>query len=199
MTPTIGIGHLHHAVPAAQRTKDPQGWSSTHPRAVRALGTMLLMVAAAAGCTAQPASVQEHAPEDVRAPDYVLALESVGADEPTDPHGVLDLLGLRTDELQRYEDFRSVSVWGGETRNGTSCLLVAHLDQGFREGLSADECSPDGSDAVVDLVHEVFRARRDVLGRFRLRRPTIGSVIRFVHTGDHVNVYVTATTDGVHR
>lgn len=57
MTPTVGIGHLCHAVPAAQRTKDPQGWSSTHARAVRALGTgpiALLAVAMLAGCSEEP-------------------------------------------------------------------------------------------------------------------------------------------------
>jgi len=58
MSRTIGIGRHHHAVPAAQRTKRPQGWS-THPRAARALGVMFLMVAATAACTAQPAEQSE--------------------------------------------------------------------------------------------------------------------------------------------
>ena len=68
--------------------------------------------------------LETRAPEYVRipdrslpqdAPDYVLALASVGADadDPRDPHGTLNRLGLSTDELRQYEDFRGLSVWSG--------------------------------------------------------------------------------------
>ncbi len=74
-----------------------------------------------------------------------------------------------------------------------SCLLVADVDQGFREGLSADECSPDGSAVVADLVQmysgpgAVAYSNSPVFADLPL-----GSVIRFVLTRDHVDVYVTA-------
>src|SRR4051812_27688764 len=46
------------------------------------------------------------------APDYVLAVKSVGAgaDRPNDMHGALDSLGISRDELTRYEDFEGPVV-----------------------------------------------------------------------------------------
>lgn len=122
-------------------------------RSRRTLGVaaVLVMLVAGAGAAVLLPERGSSAPDSAAAaPPSASADATPASNAPTDPHGVLDLLGLSTDELRRYEDFRSVSVWSGETRNGTSCLLVARLDQGFREGLSADDCSPDGSDAVAD-------------------------------------------------
>ncbi|WP_456824540.1 hypothetical protein [Cellulomonas sp. P5_E12] len=132
-------------------------------------------------------------PEDyVLAQDYVLALESVGADadEPIDRHGTLNALDLSADEMRRYEDVGGLSVWSGESRNGTTCLLVAHPVQGLREGIGAEACSRKGLDPIAEL---------GPLYGFDVLPPGVfaglpnGSVIRFTLEGDHVNVYVRAT------
>ena len=127
----------------------------------------------------------------VLAPDYVLALKSFGADadEPKDPHGTLNSLGLSTDELGRYEDFRGLSVWSGESRYGTACLLVAHPRQGLREGIGDEGCSPEGLDTIAEL--EVGGNDRDgySTGGIFADLPT-GSLIRFVLRDEHVDVYV---------
>jgi hypothetical protein len=127
--------------------------------------------------------------QDPLAPDYVLALKSVGADadEPEDKHGTLDVLGLSTEELGRYEDFRGLSVWSGESRYGTACLLVAHPVQGLREGIGAEGCSPEGLDTIADLVHPGNVGFSS--GPVFVGLPT-GSLIRFVLQGEHVDVYV---------
>lgn len=124
-------------------------------------------------------------PQD--APDYVLALASVGADadDPRDPHGTLDQLGLSTDDLRQYDDFRGLSVWSGESRSGAACLLVAHPVQGLNEGIGDAVCFPRGFDTIAELrlcggcsAPEVFAGL-----------PT-GSLIQFALKGDHVDVYV---------
>ncbi|WP_421742050.1 hypothetical protein [Cellulomonas sp.] len=121
--------------------------------------------------------------------DYVLALESVGADadEPKDNHGTLDALNLSADEMRRYEDVGGLSVWSGESRYGTTCLLVAHPGQGLREGIGAEVCSPEGLDPIADL--GPFHGG-DVLPPGVFASLPDGSVIRFALEGDHVNVYV---------
>jgi hypothetical protein len=107
-------------------------------------------------------------------PDMVLALESVGveADRPKDPHGTLDRLGIRAENLRRYEDHYGVSVWSGESRYGMVCLFVAAPERGLRDGLGAEGCSPDGFTTVAEW-HE----------------PS-GHIFRFVLRGDQVNVYL---------
>lgn len=134
------------------------------------------------------------APHYALTPDYVLALESFGADadEPKDPYGTLNWLGLSTDELGRYEDFRGLSVWSGKSRFGTVCLLVAHPGQGLREGIGDEGCSPEGLDTIADLVNP----RNDGSGGVSYNSggvfadlPT-DSLIRFVLQGDHVDVYL---------
>ena len=111
----------------------------------------------------------------VPAPDYVLALKSVGddADAPNDRHGTLNSLGISADELRRYEDFQGLNVWSGESRDGMTCLLVAVPVQGLREGYSAEGCSPEGLGIIADL-------------------PPRGSdgLTQLVLWGDHVDVYV---------
>ena len=115
-------------------------------------------------------------PDGQLAPDYVLALESVGAeaDKPNDRYGTLTGLGISSDELRRYEDFRGMNVWSGESRYGIACLLVAVPLQGLREGFGAEGCSPGGLDITVDLVDG----------------PTDSLLTRFVLDGDHINVYI---------
>ena len=116
----------------------------------------------------------------VPAPDYVLAPKSVGdeADAPNDRHGILDALGISRDELTRYEDFHeyagasTFNVWSGESRYGMTCLFVAVPVQGIREGNSADDCSPEGMDAIAELG----------MGG--------DGLTQFVFEGDHVDVYV---------
>ena len=104
----------------------------------------------------------------------MLALESEGvdADEPRDPHGTLDRLGLNADEMRRYEDIGYLSVWSGDSRYGTACLLVAHPVQGLNEGIGAEACEAEGVDIVADL-----------------SMPN-GSLLRFVLLDDHVDVYM---------
>jgi hypothetical protein len=112
--------------------------------------------------------------------DYVLALKSVGVelDTPNDRHGILDALGISRDELTRYEDFHEhagasiLNVWSGESRYGMSCLFVAVPVQGIREGLSADDCSPEGMDTIAELG----------MGG--------DSLTQFVLRGDQVDVYM---------
>ena len=108
-------------------------------------------------------------------PDYVLALKAVGeeADAPNDLHGTLAALGIRADELRRYEDFDGLNVWSGESRYGMACVFVAVPGQGLREGYGAEGCSPDGLDAMANL--PPMRG---------------GGFIRFMLNGDQINVYV---------
>lgn len=122
---------------------------------------------------ALPVPDAQHRGDDVPAPDFVLALESVGADadEPQDNLGTLDALGLSANELRQYEDFRGLSVWSGESRYGTVCLLVA--DFAIRERNGAEGCSPKGLETVAEVVW--FQAQ---------------GLTRFVLNGDHVEVYV---------
>ncbi|WP_104166853.1 hypothetical protein [Cryobacterium sp. N22] len=136
-------------------------------------------IAALAVIAALVAWMSPRAPEYVLTPDYafppdfVLALksDSVDADEPKDPHGTLDRLGLDADEMRRYEDYGYLSVWSGESRYGTTCLLVAHPVQGLNEGIGAEACSADDLDTIADLMQ------------------TTGSLTRFVLKSDHVVVY----------
>jgi len=130
--------------------------------------------------------VWPRAPDDLASPDrgpspdfgesadFVLALESVGADadEPKDPHGTLDRLGLDVDEMRRYQDIGYLSVWSGDSRDGTACLLVAHPGQGLNEGIGTEVCDDEGAHIVADL-----------------SMPN-GSRIRFVLKDDHVDVYM---------
>ena len=75
------------------------------------------------------------------APDHVLALRSDGAaaDQPNDPGGKLDALGISPGELKRYEDFQgpesgALSVWSGESRYGMTCLLLSASGQPISDG-----------------------------------------------------------------
>ena len=122
----------------------------------------------------------------VPAPDDVLALTAEGAEveAPKDPHGTLDALGLRADELRHYESFGYLSVWSGESRYGTTCLLVFHPGQGLQEGVGDVECSPDGLDAIAEL--ELCTTCSDS-ALFRGQPP--GSLIRFVLKDHEVEVY----------
>lgn len=131
--------------------------------------------------------VQLRVPNYGPAPDYVLELERVGADadEPKDPHGTLNLLGLSKDGLRQYEDFRGLSVWSGASRYGTACLLVAHPVQGLLEGIGDAQCSPDGLDTIADVPLCSGCSAPEVFAGL----PT-GSLIRFVLKGDRVDVYV---------
>lgn len=109
-----------------------------------------------------------------RSADFVLTLESVGADadEPKDPHGTLDRLGLNIDQMRRYEDIGYLSVWSGESRDGTVCLLVAHPGQGLNEGIGFERCEPEGV---------------EITGYLSVPN---GSYIQFVLKEDHVDVYI---------
>lgn len=131
--------------------------------------------------------VEQRVPNYGPAPEYVLALESAGVDvdQPKDPHGTLDMLGLSADELRQYEDFRGLSVWGGESRDGMACLLVAHPGQGLLEGIGDARCSPEG----LDTIAEVPLCSGCYAPGVFTGLPT-GSLIRFVLKGDHVDVYV---------
>ena len=115
----------------------------------------------------------------VPAPDHVLALKSDGAaaDQPHDPGGKLDALGISPGELKRYEDFYgpeaySLTVWSGESRYGLTCLLLSAAGQPISDGgRAAEGCSLRGQDTIADIMGVV-------------------SLTRFVLKGDHVDVYV---------
>jgi hypothetical protein len=115
----------------------------------------------------------------VPAPDHVLALKSDGAaaDQPKDPGGKLNALGISPGELKRYEDFNgpeaySLTVWSGETRHGMACLLLSAAGQPISDGgRAAEGCSLKGQDTIADITGIV-------------------SLTRFVLKGDHVDVYV---------
>ncbi|MGC5222740.1 hypothetical protein ACPW96_09100 [Micromonospora sp. DT81.3] len=114
----------------------------------------------------------------VPAPDRVLALRSdgVAADQPKDPGGKLDVLGISPDGLKRYEDFESpvgsLSVWSGESRFGMTCVLMAAFGQPISDGgRAAEGCSLKGADTIADIMGS-------------------GSLTRLVLRGDHINVYV---------
>ncbi|MGC5170411.1 hypothetical protein ACLQ2Q_07140 [Microbacterium sp. DT81.1] len=118
------------------------------------------------------------------APDDVLSLESVGADHPKDPHGTLDALGLSVAGLQRFENFGFLGLWSGESRYGTTCLLVAHPFQGLQEGIGDVQCSPEGLEAVVELQLCAECSNAVVFAGL-----PPGSLVRFVLKDDHVDVY----------
>ena len=115
----------------------------------------------------------------VPTPDHVLALTSDGAaaDQPHDPGGKLDALGISAGELKRYEDFHGpevyhLAVWSGESRYGITCLLLSHGGQPISDGGGAAEgCSLRGQDTIADIMGSV-------------------SLTRLVLNGDHVDVYV---------
>ena len=116
----------------------------------------------------------------VPAPDHVLALKSDGAaaDQPNDPGGKLNALGISPDELKRYEDFHGpdvwgyVTVWSGESRYGMTCLLLSASGQPISDGgRAAEGCSLKGADTIADISGS-------------------DSLTRFVLKGDHVDVYV---------
>ena len=169
------------------------------PRRRRALwAAALVLVGALTGAGASAGSIAANrviAPVEVPAvlsdygpaPEYVLALEAEGTDvaSPFDPHDVLNLLGLRHGWLRQYEDFRGLRVWSGESRYGTTCLLIAHPLQGLQEGIGDAQCSPDGIDTIADLTLCSECGTGGVFGDL----PT-GSLIRFVLKGDHVEVYM---------
>ena len=131
--------------------------------------------------------VQPGAPDDGRAPDYVLELKSFGAEavQPKDLHGTLDSLGLSSDQIVRYQDFRGLGVWSGESRSGMACLLLAHPGQGLREGIGDEACSPEGVDPIAQL-----RLGSGSTGPGFLDGLPIGSLLRFELKGDRVYVYV---------
>lgn len=122
---------------------------------------------------APPVPDAQHRGNVVAAPDFVLALKSVGADvdEPKDNLGTLDALGLRASELRQYESFNGHRVWSGESRYGMVCLLVA--DFAIRERNGTEGCSPKGLQTVAEAVW--FQAQ---------------GLTRFVLNGDQVEVYV---------
>ena len=116
----------------------------------------------------------------VPAPDHVLALRSDGAavDQPSDPGGKLDALGIRPGQLKRYEDFPGpdvwghVTVWSGESRYGMTCLLLSASGQPISDGgRAAEGCSLNGDETIADISGG-------------------DSLTRFVLKGDHVDVYV---------
>lgn len=104
-------------------------------------------------------------------PDFVLQLVSDGADvdEPEDPHGTLNRLGLDSEEMRRFENFGYLSVWSGESRYGTTCVLVAHPVQGLNEGIHAEACSPGGQVTIADLT----QSPPESLTRFVLRESRV--------------------------
>ena len=110
----------------------------------------------------------------VPAPDYVLALKSVGedADPSIDPNGTLDGLGIDADQVRRYEDFQSLGVWSGESSSGMTCLFVGPLGERRGQVFSYAACSLAGMDVISD--HQIH-------GR--------DSLTRFVLKGDQVHVY----------
>jgi len=116
-----------------------------------------------------------------RPPDHVLALQSVGEKEDfVDVYGNLEWLGLDSEGLRRYEDFRGFAVWSGMSRYGTECLLVSRPD----EGLGAGGCAPEGLPTIADL-QKYTGVIDEVFGDM----PT-GSLIRFVLNGDRVDVFL---------
>ena len=131
--------------------------------------------------------MQPRAPYDGLALDYVLELTSFGAeaDKPKDRHGTLDLLGLSSEQMARYQDFRGLGVWSGESRSGMTCLLLAHPVQGLREGIGDEACSPEGLDTIAELA-----LCSQCTGPGFLDGLPIGSVLRFDLKGDRVYVYV---------
>lgn len=171
-------------------------------RALMACGLVVAGVVVGAGASAGALAstgllktdvvLQPRVPNYGSAPDFVLSLQSVGADvdEPEDPHDTLILLGLSADELRQYEDFRGLSVWSGESDYGTSCLLVAHPVQGLLEGIGDAQCSPDGVDTIADVPLCEGCYAGGVFGSL-----PVGSLIRFVLKGDHVDVYVYVRAD----
>ncbi|WP_404430932.1 hypothetical protein LG299_13085 [Microbacterium lacus] len=165
-------------------------------RALWATGFVLAGALAGAGASAGAFAASGRLPVPdadayARVPDYgptadhFLEVKSTAA-EPKDPHGTLDLLGLRSEELQQYEDFGGLSLWSGESRNGTECLLVAHPGQGLLEGIGDARCAPDGLDTIADIV--LCSGCSTPPGLFD-GLPT-GSLVRFVLRDDHVEVYM---------
>ena len=131
--------------------------------------------------------MQPGAPDDGLGPEYVLELTSFGAeaDKPKDRHGTLDSLGLSSDQMVRYQDFRGLGVWSGESRSGMACLLLAHPVQGLREGIGDERVPPKASAPSRNWL-----CAPTCTGPGFLDGLPIGSVLRFELRGDRVYVYV---------
>lgn len=164
-------------------------------RSRRTLGVaaVLVMLVAGAGAAVLLPERGSSAPDSAAAaPPSASADATPASNAPTDPHGVLDLLGLSTDELRlRRLPERQRLEWGDSQRH----VLPARGPP--RSGV------PRGAERRR-LFPRWLRRRRGLVQRYSGPGGTysndpvfadlpIGSLIRFVLTGDHVNVYVTAS------
>ncbi|WP_106815111.1 hypothetical protein [Microbacterium timonense] len=139
-----------------------------------AVAALALVAAQAASLAGSPVEPVPTAAAAGTAADVVL-LRVPGGGEPADPHATLDRLGLAADQLRRYESLDGLAVWGGRSRFGTMCLLVADPAKGIGEGTGAEGCAPYGAMAPAELL---------------VSDSSSGGLIRLVLQSDHVDVYV---------
>lgn len=120
-----------------------------------------------------------------RPPDYVLHLVPQSPDDAPRVYigGYLAQFGIDDEDLRRFEDFRGFSVWSGESRYGTDCVLVTHRQEGGTGG-----CAADGLVPTVDLTR--YQGWSDNL----FQGMPAGSLVRFTLEGDHVNVYLSSAS-----
>lgn len=174
---------------------------SSRRRVLWTAGLVLAAALAGAGASAGaiaaterpvPVQVQPAGPGYGTLPEYRLELRYEGAEvaQPKDPRNVLDLLGLDAENLRQYEGFRELKVWSGKSRFGTTCLLVAHPEQGLQVGIGDAQCSAKGIDTIADLT-----LCGGCTGGRTFGGLPAGSLIRFVLQRDHVDVYMYEPVD----
>ncbi len=93
---------------------------------------------------------------------------------------VIDLK-VDTTTLRGFEDYRGLEIWAAEDRYGSPCLIV--IDPSIDRPLG-DECTPPDAELLTDAT--VSRRQE---GHYGEDLPA-GSVIRFHHRGDTVDVYL---------
>ena len=94
-------------------------------------------------------------------------------------------LEVDTTTLRGFEGYRGLEIWAAEDVYGSPCLIVIHpsIDRPL-----GDECTPPNTDLFTDAT--VSRLQE---GDFGDDLPA-GSVIRFQHRGDSVDVYLFPAT-----
>ena len=117
-------------------------------------------------------------------PHPVATLQATSGEPDAQVNRRLDwVLDLRVDTttLRGFEDYRGLEIWAAEDVYGSPCLIV--IDPSIDRPLG-DECTPPDADLFTDAT--VLRLTE---GEYGEDLPA-GSVIRFHHRGDTVDVYL---------
>lgn len=158
-------------------------WSRS-PRGIAVAAVVLLMVVALA---IVPGLVSDRS-------DASLRVDPAYADEQlsTEYRLFLRQIGVNMDELERFEDFAGLQVWGTPSAAAVRCVLVSDGPQDVR----ALSCVPRGLDPVAD---SIIYPGSPVPGDLEELYPEIGAgaAVRFTLGGDTVEVHVVLADPGL--